>query len=412
MMERFILSQDILSPRPELKINRHRVFQTLLGGTVSLVGYILILITAGYFANILFSRREKSITYNVSPTPENSTLDIGSLPITYMTVDNFGYPIRNQSRYFTTNVMVWNLSEGDGKMTMSTVGTPIKIENCDYNKHFGIYKGYFESVPFLTDHFCIVPGQNVTLKNTFGSARGFSFFSIYLQICRNDTSINKTDCFPRSKIDKDLSGMFLNLKFLEYTFDHSNIDSPGNLYLRSDALPVGPSVYKRQVYTLKKVNYISDFGLIFQVNTNQTYYTFSENKESTDMSLISNTFQTFVYLQFSLDSKAESYFRIFMKVQTLLANIGGVIKGVIFICQIITVIFTKELYYIDLVSALFQINEKKMEQSVNNKVNIIQMNNVPPDMTLKNSFKSSNPILSQSFNFRPQDSSNKKSVTY
>jgi hypothetical protein len=224
------------------------------------------------------------------------------------------------------------------------------------------------------------------LDQVFGSIKGFNFFSLFSRICTNNSAFNQT-CHDQSKIQRNLAGMLLNVKFPEYTFNHSNINNPGNLYLRSDIIPVGPSVFKKEIYTIRQVEYISDFGFIQESKTTQNYYYLSEYKESTDLSPGSNNLRTFVYVQISMDPKSDSYLRIFMKAQTLLANIGGLIKGVLTCCEILTTLFLWELYYIDLISALFNVNNKKMEEKMSNKMTIL-----PIDEMIKKSDISSSQI--------------------
>jgi hypothetical protein len=388
-MKEIIFKSDILSPHPSLKINKYNRHRTIFGGIVSILAFSLILTTAIYFTQIMLSRSEKSITYNVSPN-ENPSFEFSNMPFIFYYTNYLGFPIQNVERYFKTIVATWTIKQVNN--SISTTPTFLNIEKCDINKHIPTeYKMYFENLPFLSEHLCIVPGQKIVLNNKFGSVKGFTTFSIYLQTCSNHTSLNITDCYDLSRIETELSGMYVNIKFPEHTFNHSNIDNPGNLYLRSEAIPVGPSVYKKEMYTIKQVEYTSDFGLIQQSKETKKYYYLSDNKETTDLSSEANSHKTFAYFQFTMDPKIESYLRVFMKAQTLLANIGGVIKGVLICCEILTKIFLKELYFIELLSALFNVDNKKMEEKMPNSMTIIRLDEgrEKSDIPIQN-FKPSN----------------------
>jgi hypothetical protein len=390
-MKELILKSDILGPNPSLKIHKNKRHSSIPGGIISILAFFLILTVAIYFIERMLSRSDKTITFNVFPT-ESQSFDFSKVPIIFIFTDYLGFPLKNVEKYFRTYVATWDIKQNNN--TIITTPTFLKFEKCDINKHFSSeHKFFFENIPFLSDHICINPDQKFFLNNTFASIKGFSTFSIYLQICSNNTSQNKTNCYEESRIQRELSGMYFNIKFLEYSFNHSNIDSPGNLYLRSDAIPVSPSVYKKEIYTVKQVEYISDYGFIQESKDTKNYYYLSDNKESTDLSPDANSHRTFVYYQFTMDPKTESYTRIFMKAQTLLANIGGVIKGVLVSCEILTTIFLKELYYIDLISALFNINNKKMEEKMQSRLTIVKINEGKEKALMPlQTFKSSNNV--------------------
>lgn len=57
-----------------------------------------------------------------------------------------------------------------------------------------------------------------------------------------------------------------------------------------------------------------------------------------------------------MDSQVDYYSRSFQKGQNVLANVGGVIKGLMVMAQILTFFITNEMYYLELVSSLFRIN--------------------------------------------------------
>jgi hypothetical protein len=160
--------------------------------------------------------------------------------------------------------------------------------------------------------------------------------------------------------------MYISIKFLEYSFEHSNIDSPGNLYMRHDLILINPMIYKREVYYVRPVTYISDFGFFTESTQTKSYYYLTDFKESVELrSEIARP--DFAYIQFSIDNKYEYYYRVFMKAQTLVANIGGIIKGILVTFYILTYIFTENIYYIDLINfLLLQENNKKYGKNSNN----------------------------------------------
>lgn len=367
-MLNLIKATDILSPIPELKINRKTRYQTVLGGVFSILTFVMILVTTGYFLNILFSRLDKTITYNIGPPKTNITQDMNKSPYAVLVVDRYGFPFANSSRIYSLRTIRWQLyMTANGLMT---VPFPIQNEMCNITKHFSGFVDLVSNVPFMNIHNCPKPNQNLNIFGTFGEATGFSFLVHYVYKCQNDTKVGKTDCYDEKTIDTYLNFAYVHYKGIDFTLNHSNIDNPGQPYLRSDPLSISSSVYRRQFYTFRSVEYISDIGYIFESKVTQNYYTYTDAKESTDLSnLNSSTGGLIAFVQFSMDPKMDYYSRNFLKAQTVLANVGGIIKALIVASQICTVIFNTELYYYELIQSLFKISNEKLEkESTKNKI--------------------------------------------
>ena len=118
----------------------------------------------------------------------------------------------------------------------------IQTEKCDINKHFGNYQNFFKDVPYLTHHYCAVPGKNITLFGIYGSIQPYNFLDFWIYTCVNDTAVNRTNCFPREQSQARLVNTYISYLYLDYFLDHTNIQNPGQLILRSEILPVSSTI--------------------------------------------------------------------------------------------------------------------------------------------------------------------------
>lgn len=367
-MFNIIKETDILSPIPELKINRKARFQTLLGGAFSIMTFILIIIITIYFLNILFSRQDKTITYNIAPLQDQITHDMYKSPYAITVTDRLGFPFVNASRIYFMRSIVWTLTMTSNGM--SNVPSPVSNEVCNLTKHFKGFEEQVKELPFINYNICPKPNQNMTLFGTFGSASKSSVLVHYIYKCQNDTKSGKTDCYDEKTIDTYLNFAYVHYKTIDYNMNHSNIEQPGQPYLRSDPLSISSSVFRRQFYTIRHIDYTSDLGLIFESKLTQNYYYYTDARESTDLSnLNSSTGGLLALVQFSMDPKMDFYTRNFLKAQTVLANVGGIIKALIAASQICTFVFNSELYYYELIQSLFKISTEKLEkETLKNKI--------------------------------------------
>ena len=358
-MKEYLLKLDLISPKPKMLIEGHNRYRTILGCIASLIAYILILVTTIYFTINLFYRTSKIITYNLYPT-EDALFNISQSPYQVLITDRKGYPLKNQSRYFTFLTYHWNIVKYYNN-TQYTEQIYIPSEACNLNNSFGEKQKLFEMVPYIEQHYCRVPGADIQINGAFGQVRNFSILTHFLLKCKNNTSINKTYCYSDEVIASYLYDINFNFKFLEYRLNHSNVENPGSLYLRSDVLPMSSSVVRKSFYSIRPITYTSDIGYIWEEKVTNNYFSYSDYKESTNINN-NDPDGLFAYVQLQMDSKFDDYQRTYMKAQTLLANIGGIVKGIMVIFNFLLGFITEEMYNLELISSLFNIQEEKINK--------------------------------------------------
>ena len=357
-MKRQIEKLDFLSPSPAFKIKQNDKFKTFIGGSVSLLTYLLIFAVGGYFVSQMFTKVNKTITYNVMPS-SNVSRNMSAMPYMIMLQNNFFYPFENESRTYFIHTEIWT-TKRNNESGVSTTRVVVYQEPCDINKHFGEYKDYFSEVAWLKNYYCPVPGQNsLNLFGLYGSKGDYSYLSHYISKCQNGSIYNGnvSNCYDVNTLNSAMQNSFVSFKFLEYSMDHNNINSPGTLTLRSEAMPVSTTIFKREWFYVRQIFYTTDQGFIFEDNQIQEYYKVSVPKETVDLRAQGTIPGSFAMVTMIMDSQVDYYSRNFQKAQNVLANVGGVIKGFIVIAQILTYLITEEIYYLALVTSLFKINE-------------------------------------------------------
>jgi hypothetical protein len=359
----FIKNFDFLSPIPSLKINKKNRFRTNIGGSLALASILLMISAATYFTTLMFERKEQNIMYNNSPRLD-VVQNFSDLPYMIMLQDNKFYPLDEAPRYYFIHSELWKTVKDNSTGTQQVITTRHVIEHemCDLNKHFGPYKEYFKDVAYLDKHYCPVPGKNnITLFGVYGSNGDYSYFTHYISKCVNNTVYNgnRTDCYPVDVVKTKLQNVFVSFKFMEYSIDHSDTSNPGKLSLRSEALPVSSTIFKREWFYVRQISYITDIGYIFQEETDQSYFQVSPAKETVDLRTEGAIPGSFAMVTTIMDNKVDYYKRSFMKAQQLLANVGGILKGIITIAQVFTFFIATQEYYFDLTKSLFNLNKEQ-----------------------------------------------------
>jgi hypothetical protein len=133
--------------------------------------------------------------------------------------------------------------------------------------------------------------------------------------------------------------------------------NPGQLILKSEILPVSSTIYERDFFYIKNINYYTDLDYLFSSSKLQTYQKVSNFRETSDLRPQGTVPGSFALISIMMDSQVDQYERRFTKFQEVLANIGGLFKGICIIALIINYVFFNELFYLNLISSIspFQI---------------------------------------------------------
>jgi hypothetical protein len=130
------------------------------------------------------------------------------------------------------------------------------------------------------------------------------------------------------QISEVLSGspMHFYVTYIDQHIDTKNATYPFRPYLRTDDFTLPPLALYRYTNYLKKVIIHSDFGYIFEDNYQTSSYQI-DHTESTILLGSSLYLGAFGQISFLLNDLADVHYRSYSKIQSLLANIGGVINS-------------------------------------------------------------------------------------
>jgi hypothetical protein len=350
-----ITSIDIVSEKPQILLNRSFRSKTIYGGCLSLVPLLCIIVATSVFVFQMFTHANGSLTYNKVPS-NSTTYNYGQFPFMVALLDNGLKLINDEDRYYYFLADIWNFAPDNstGSVVMNLTRVPVKTEKCNIDVHFGEYRDFFKDVPYLEHHYCAVPGQNITLYGVYGSIQPYNFLDFWISTCVNDTSVNRTNCRSREESKARLVNTYISYQSLQYYIDHSNINNPGQLILNSQILPVSSTIYKRDFFYVRNVNYYSDFDYIFSNSKLQTYSLTSEFRETADLRPEGTVPGSFALISILMDSSFDQYNRSFTKFQQVLANVGGLFKGLIILTYFVNYIFFEELYYQTIISSIFK----------------------------------------------------------
>ena len=175
--------------------------------------------------------------------------------------------------------------------------------------------------------------------------------------------------------------------------------------------------YKEITFWQTNMDYISDDGIIFSTEKKEKFITTQRIREIFDF----READTFMEAVFRLDYTKEVTKRTYMKIQTIIAEVGGFVKGINVIFAILFYFFAKTDYYSVILQKVYFYNGSEEEDIINNsKKNIFrdnqsQLNNLQPNNSRlrlgENSINNNDNLQSENYELKIIDKSNMDKIS-
>lgn len=357
-------AQDHFGVTPSYYINGRRQYHLLLSKIVSV---LINTAAAILFITMLVELISKSkptvntVSLHSSYAP-NITINTEDLVISFGILDQ-NYQIFNDDSIVSLKAY-YELTITDGDEVINYV-EPLEEVSCTiYNekmyRKYGYEKEFFANN--LDKYHCYnytKSGVNPVLGGNFGTDY-YGVISIELRKCVNDTESGKENCKEENVIKETVKGMWFEVFFLDHFVDIYNYSNPVQTY-SSSIYSFIDSELKKSFWTyFEKSDIFTDNGLIFTLQNTKSTVKFE--KSSLDSSIAQGDRYNNLLLNFVLISslKKEEIYRTYIKLQSVCANVAGIITGAHIIGQLLLSYFELSFYQNYLMTALFEFSSVKL----------------------------------------------------
>jgi hypothetical protein len=336
---------DIYGYKPTLYVNNSTKLSSPIGGIFSI---ILILLTI--VGTILFGQE---IWLKHKPTTNTST-SFNSNPksINCLNESQFFIALRDPTKngILFINEKVYKL-EAYLLTFNSTLGVnvqvPINTEQCTKDSFTSENFEIFKNLEY-SNAYCLSQKQNIDikLKNLYNTINSTNIY-FKLRQCMNSTDNNS--CSPQNVIDTYLSSTNLAIYAIDnyvQTKDYLNPLKKGfqNYFFRVSLQTLnGIQLYLRDVV------FISDIGLIAE----ELSYIYGFRHDSYFYNPGGPQGKYFVQLGINYSPTVETNYRVYMKLQDLAAQIGGLLNLLMLIGRILLELYYTNSYKLYLYNSLF-----------------------------------------------------------
>ena len=316
------LEADVLGVEASLFVkNGSKTNKNIFGGIISIL--MACLITAGtlFFVLDFLNRKNFNLIANFEDDPNVSYRNFHETPFMIRLSGNTGRIIPNN--YYNVRL---NLGIFDEAVNSTHVAEKVDLEPCDIKKHLVNYTSLFKDIKEVNSYFCPIWQRKFDIQGIYGSTN-FSYLHFNFSPCVNNNCPNK------KSLDSALSVSYLDLITITNQIKHDNIH-PKEKILFKTRVSVSNTIFKRIWIYFDKVNYITDFGYIFEERNLEVFNNIKGYSVDVDLRNVKNA--SFLWVDFVNNSQTTTFSRSYMKAQELLANIGGIIKGLTVCGMLIT----------------------------------------------------------------------------
>lgn len=354
---------DLFSRPIQLNFNQEKYFQTFSGGIITLIIFVIVCCSVWGLLSQVINKEKEYISrvdiYSTTSQQINFTQNNSLFA--------FSFYDENSSLFYDPSYLYQEIFLQTFKIDIYGEKLldikPLTLKKCQEilsNDNLGFFKQLEEiSHIKLNSSLCLELIDKTTLGTHFPSLyynNEYYISNILYSVkkCKKDSFIK--NCKSETEINEKLRGAHLEFLFIDNFFDLKNSFNPSNSYLKSLVFYVDMKNTKIVEIFLKIINVVSDIGWIFEEveSIKEIAYDYhqQQNIEVTNQSEI-------IKLIINTSNNSLQYSRVYVKLQEIVGNIGGIFY--------LALIFGRTITY-------FQSNFEINERMIHSLFHIIEKN--------------------------------------
>jgi hypothetical protein len=370
---------DIIGNPFLIKYKNHTTAKTPLGGCLSLAIICFLLYTMVYFSQDLFQRTKPFIRY-IKFFSSDQKVVLKDFPIFFNILSNAAVSYNNPE-YFTITPVYFELVIDPSTSMLSTKISNLFAEPCDPLEHLPEqYRDFVldpkNNVPFSSSQ-CLNPRKiqwyNGKLDNnyTLFIQNDWAVINskwVYLEISKCDRTHQK--CAKEEEIEKVLSGADINVQvyYIDNYLDLNDYSKPNKLFFSTQTTAISSGFLKLNNMRIKNTYIKTDDGMVIENNNDQEIYQVESMKNDI---LVHNT--KLYGLNLENPRVKDQFYRKYVKIQDLIASIGGTIKFLITASILLNSFYSSKQFIFNLSNEYFV--ENRLYITPNNEISAVSKNN-------------------------------------
>jgi hypothetical protein len=350
----FLGTIDNFSLPVQLLFNKEKSFSTIYGGILTIIIYSVIISLSINTIFDLFNKTSSRIlmtnTHYTVPPLINVTKS--NLFLATYFFGNDAYPFYDPS-YFSLSINQYRLiHRTDG--TLQIDNFPLSIINCtNFLDKFTSKEMEDQFKTNNLDKGLCFDMNDILIGGSFTSDY-FSTIRMTIKKCENKTE-SDVPCKSLQEIDKKMLAGYFHLYFIDKNINANNYTHPFSDYVTNYYMYIDPNAYRFSEIYFKVVNITSDVGLMFEEKEEISEVSLDYYREFTGTT---NNNNILIDAYIGSSPNVLYYNRVYLKVQDIAATLGGLLKIMLFVGQILSRIPTQFRMYEFMINTLFHIPQR------------------------------------------------------
>ena len=400
----FFSSVDYFGFNPTLYIKSKSKLQTTFGGLLTLAAIILTILGSYYFGQEVWEKKSPIVNTSRETTiePKDLVLDKEKWDIF------FGLQFKNilyeDPTIYKVEATTMQLTDNGFKFIK------LDTERCTKDSFSPEIYDLFKNLNINGTCFKKNNSEVKVISKLWGQ-KDFKAIQILIKPCTNSTSSDNYEpiCASPQEIELKLAATTFSIYMIDNYLYSSNFTNPLTKYVYNDFMNLGKGSFTGLNLILYHRIISSDIGFLFK--TYEQIETFGIDKLKTSYIPNPDIDGTFLRLRIQLSSMKEIVTRKYLKIQELVAQIGGVANLMIISANILIFFHNSLCYKLYLVNYAFDYysdSQIKHIQQIKNIVNSPLLSNIQTSkfLNIKNNGFTSRVYKKIKFNFKLQSPKN------
>lgn len=355
---------DCFGANINLTFRNSNTSKTLIGALLSTIAFGFSIFSIYYFGIDIISK-SKPISRFFKELQSESKIFFKEFPLMMQFVNPNNEVIQELDRYLVFRPILYSMTLDKESGNQNFEMKYLFIEKCDPDKHFfGVYKEFIKdrnnNFPIGTS-WCLNPRKvqysNGTVEerddlyfmNEWGGTHA-QWFDAYFDICNSEKYPDK-NCKPMEEIKKVFSTVYNQVYFIDKFINLNNNTDPFSMYTYTFASQLVYGTTKLNFFRIKNVEIETDNGYVLEEISKMN--SFQLDSIRNDMSLDPDLLMT---LTLESPKISDKYVRRYVKIQDLVANVGGLIKSIFMLGKIICEFYSARFLYFNISNRLITID--------------------------------------------------------
>jgi hypothetical protein len=355
---------DFVGNQVNLLHKEQKRIKSSIGGTFTLIIAAFTVFCSVYYGEDLVYKKKPISRFSKEYNP--TSIAIQDLPHSFIYNDINGVILTDMDKYIDIIPRIFETSYDNKTKIAKATAITLNTEKCT-EESFGKYQSLFTDPKYAVPYkqsYCInntmykmtngtvVENANISIINEYGAVPG-RFLVHAFKPCKNTTA-DKV-CATPEEIEERLNvPIYIDIFMLDYFVDLNDLDNPMTPFITSYMISIMKGFTKLAIVKFKSSFINTDTGYLLE--------SVDDIKSFSQIDLIRNDVSkvddNLVSLYFDANKINDVYYRRYVKIQDLLASIGGLIKLLFTVSSLMNMYFSYNKLLLEIGVNTFKLNKE------------------------------------------------------